>query len=189
MDMKKIIAFMMSPLSLLAADYSSITREKYPDADVVCVEEIESVSYNADGTSETESEGWTKILTEKGRREESTITLNYSKRYGEAAITYVGAIGTNGVERVIDVSGTMSETTDNSSMSENIYDPLDRRIVCTVPGLAIGEVVHVKTRRKTLKSRVRDQWSDICVMAWTHPILKSTYKVKAPASRPLGVMV
>jgi transglutaminase-like putative cysteine protease len=183
--MKKIIAFMMSPLSLLAADYSSITREKYPDADVVCVEEIESVSYNADGTSETESEGWTKILTEKGRREESTITLNYSKRYGEAAITYVGAIGTNGVERVIDVSGTMSETTDNSSMSENIYDPLDRRIVCTVPGLAIGEVVHVKTRRKTLKSRVRDQWSDICVMEWTHPILKSTYKVKAPASRPI----
>ena len=74
--MKKIIAFMMSPLWLLAADYSSITREKYPDADVVCVEEIESVSYNADGTSETESEGWTKILTEKGRREESTITLN-----------------------------------------------------------------------------------------------------------------
>ena len=27
--------------------------------------------------------------------------------------------------------------------------------------------------------------SDICVMEWTHPILKSTYKVKAPASRPI----
>ena len=183
--MKKIIAFMMSPLAVSAADYGSVTRERFPDADVVCVEEVESVSYNADGTSETESEGWTKILTEKGRRSESTVTLNYSKRYGEAEIVYVGAIGTNGVERAIDVSGTMSETTDNSSMSENIYDPLDRRIVCTVPGLAVGEVVHVKTRRRTLKSRVRDHWSDVCVMEWTHPILKSTYKVKAPASRPI----
>ena len=166
-------------------DFNQVTRGKYPDADVVTVEERESVSYNPDGTSETECESWTKILTEKGRRGESTITLNYSKRYGEAEITYVGAVGADGRERAIDVKATTSETTDNSSMSENIYDPLDRRIVCTVPGLAVGEVLHVKTRRRTVKSRVRDQWSDIAVMEWTHPILKSVYEVKAPASRPI----
>ena len=183
--MRKTIAFLLAPLAASAADFASVTSEKYPDADVVTVEERESVSYNPDGTSETECESWTKILTEKGRREESTITLNYSTRYGEAAITYVGAVGTNGEERVIDVRATTSETTDNSSMTENIYDPLDRKIVCTVPGLAVGEVLHVKTRRKTSKSRVRDQWSDIAVMEWTHPILKSVYRVKAPGSRPI----
>jgi transglutaminase-like putative cysteine protease len=183
--MKKLIAIFLSPLTVLAADFTLVTRQQYPDADVVCLEENEFVSYNEDGTSETESESWTKILTEKGRRSESTITLNYSKRYGEAAITYVGAIGTNGVERIIDVSKTIAETTDNSSMAENIYDPLDRRIVCTLPGLSIGEIVHVKIRRKTLKSRVQDHWSDVSIMEWTHPILKSVYKVKAPPSRPI----
>lgn len=183
--MKKIIAFVLSPLAVLAAGYPDVTRAKFPDADVVTIEDIENVSYNPDGTSLTECESRTKILTEKGRRSESTITLHYSKRYGEAAITYVGAVGTNGVERRIDVSATTTETTDNSSMSANIYDPLDRKIVCTVPGLAVGEVLHVKTRRKTTKSRVQDQWSDISVMEWTHPILKSVYRVKAPASRPI----
>jgi hypothetical protein len=168
-----------------AADFGEITAAKYPDADTVTAEEREYVSYNPDGTGETVSESWTKILTEKGRREESTVTLSYSKRYGEASIVYVGAIGADGRERAIDVSATTVETTDNSSMSENIYDPLDRKIVCTVPGLAIGEVLHLKCRRKTLKSRVRDQWSDISVMEWTHPILKSVYQVKAPPLRPV----
>ncbi len=175
----------MAPLAAFALDFNAVTREKYPDADVVTVEDREYVSYNPDGTSETRSESWTKILTEKGRRGESTINLNYSKRYGEAEIVYVGAVGADGKERVIDVRATTSETTDNSSMSENIYDPLDRKIVCTVPGLAVGDVLHVKTRRKTVKSRVRDHWSDVAVMEWTHPILKAVYQVKAPASRPI----
>ena len=183
--MKMMLMIVLVPMLTLAADFGEITSRKYPDADVVTVEEREFVSYNPDGTSETVSESWIKILTEKGRREESTVTLNYSKRYGEASIVYVGAIGADGKEREIDVSSTTVETTDNSSMSANIYDPLDRKIVCTVPGLAVGEVLHLKRKRKTLKSRVRDQWSDISVMEWTHPILKSVYQVKAPPSRPI----
>ena len=162
-----------------------VTCRRFPDADAVQLDEIERVRYNPDGTYEQTDECWTKILTEKGRREESSLTLDYSRRYGEAAIVYVGAIGTNGQERAIDVSATTSDKTDNSAMSANIYDPLDRKIVCTVPGLKIGETLHVKTRRKTTKPRCQDKWADISVMEWRTPILKSTYEVTAPAARPL----
>ena len=183
------LSFVFCLLSFVAVagdrDSTDITCERYPDADAVIVNEVEKVKYNPDGTYEQTDECWTKILTEKGRRSESSLSLDYSKRYGIAAITYVGAIGTNGVERAIDVSATTKDSTDNSSMSSNIYDPLDRKIVCTIPGLKIGETLHVKTMRKTTKPRCQDKWADLSVMEWSQPIVRSTYEVTAPASRPL----
>ena len=166
-------------------DSTGITTARFPDADAVTVDEIEKVKYNPDGTYEQTDECWTKILTEKGRRSESSFSLDYSKRYGEAAIVFVKAIGTDGVEREIDVSATTKESTDNSSMASNIYDPLDRVITCTIPGLKVGETLHVKTMRKTTKPRCENKWADLSVTEWTHPIVKSTYEVTAPAARPL----
>lgn len=162
-----------------------ITTARFPDADAVTVDEIEKVKYNSDGTYEQTDERWTKILTERGRREESSMSLEYSQRYGEAKILFVKAIGTDGIEREIDVSKTTKESTDNSSMASNIYDPLDRTITCTIPGLKIGETLHVKTMRKATKPRCENKWADLSVMEWSHPIVKSTYEVTAPASRPL----
>ncbi len=168
-----------------ATDANEVTCEKYPDADAVLVDDVSRIAYNPDGTYVETSESWTKILTEKGRREESTVTLHYSKRYGTASVDFVGIVGTNGVERTVDVSATTRESTDNGSMSANIYDPLDRRIVCTVPGLGVGETLHVKTTRRALKPRCVGQWSDLAVFAWSNPILRSRVEIRAPAARPL----
>ena len=169
----------------MAAVAADVTTERFPDADAVLLDEVRHVEYNPDGTYETTDESWVKILTEKGRREESSVSLRYSRRYAEAEIVFVEAIGEDGAVRRIDVSATTKESTDNSSMSENIYDPLDRKIVCTVPGLKIGETVHVKTRRRALKPRCEGKWSDIAVLEWSIPILRSTFEVVAPPSRPI----
>ena len=182
----------LSVFAALAADNrtidqseQSINSQRFPDADIVTVDEIEKVRYNPDGTYEQTDEWWTKILTEKGRREESSLSLDYSKRYGEAKIVFVKAIGADGVEREIDVSKTTKDSTDNSSMSVNIYDPLDRRIVCTIPGLKVGETVHAKTMRRTTKPRCEGKWADLAVMEGTYPIVRSTYEVTSPAALPL----
>ena len=185
---KKVNVVLIIIVSALAASLlhaEEITPERFPDSDVVIVEDISTAQYNPDGTCVETSESYNKILTEKGRREESEFELGYSKRYGEAKVLYVGAIDENGVEREIDVSATTSESTDNGSMSANIYDPLDRRIVCTIPGLKIGETLHIKTMRKVFKARCENKWSDLSVMEWTAPILKSTYTVIAPKELPL----
>ena len=170
--------------SIVRAD-DAVTTERYPDADSVIADSVTRVSYNPDGTYYYEDESWIKILTEKGRREESSLSVRYSKRYATAGILYVGAIDKDGVERRIDVSATTSEATDNSSMGENIYDPLDRRIVCTIPGIKVGETVHTKTFRKTFKPRCENKWADVSIMEWTMPVVKSTWEIVAPAARPL----
>ena len=182
---KVLLSSVFCLLSFVGFSSDDVTSARFPDADVVTVDEIEKVRYNPDGTYEQTDECWTKILTEKGRRSESSMSLDYSKRYGEARILFVKAIGVDGVEREIDVSKTTKESTDNSSMASNIYDPLDRVITCTIPGLKIGETLHVKTMRKATQPRCKDKWADLSVMEWSHPIVKSTYEVTAPASRPL----
>ena len=167
----------------------AITTERYPDADSVLVDSVTRVSYKPDGNYYMEDENWVKILTEKGRREESSLSMRYSKRYATAGVLYVGAIAADGTERQIDVSATTSEATDNSSMSENIYDPMDRNIVCSIPGLKVGETVHTKIFRKTFKARCENKWSEVSVMEWTQPIVRSSWEIVAPAERPLRRIV
>ncbi len=164
---------------------AEVTKERFPDADAVVLDECEKVSYRPDGSYDMTEECVTKILTEAGRREESSLSLDYSKRYGEAQILYVGTVAADGSERQIDISKTMKEATDNSSMSSNIYDPLDRKITAMIPGLKIGDVLKVKTRRKMLKPRCQGKYADISVMEWSHPILRSTFEVTAPKELPL----
>ena len=89
-----------------ADEWDDVTCESYPDADAVLLDSRSEVRYNADGTYEESCESWTKVLTEKGRRSESSITQSYSKRYGSAEIVYVGVVGTSGEERVVVIDGT-----------------------------------------------------------------------------------
>ncbi|MBR3221892.1 MAG: chromate transporter [Kiritimatiellae bacterium] len=186
---KKANAVLLIVLSAFAALVlradEPVTSARFPDADAVIVDETERVRYNPDGTYESIEERWTKILTEKGRRDESTLRLDYSRRYGEAEIAFVRAVGEDGREREIDVSATTKESTDNGLMASNIYDPLDRQIVCTIPGLKVGDTLHVKMRRTAKKPRCRDKWADLSVMEWKVPIVRGVYEVTAPPDRPL----
>ena len=164
---------------------ADVTTGRFPDADAVLVEDVTRIAYRPDGTFIETCESRTKVLTEKGRREERTIRLDYSKRYGEASVDSVVVVGTNGVSRRIDVAANSKEATNNGLMAENIYDPLDRQIVCQIPDLEVGETVCVKTTRRGLKPRCRDQWSGLELLEATCPILDARVEIVAPKERPL----
>ena len=168
--------------------YSHVTVDKYPDADAVLVDSVEETRYKPDGTYVSEDYNTVKILTEKGRREESVISLSFNARYGTAEILEVKVTSADGTVRDVDFAKTTKEATDNSSVSANIYDPMDRKIVCTIPGLKIGDVVFYRTRKEVKMSRVKDHYANISVFEWTCPILKQTVRIIAPKERPLKRM-
>ena len=169
----------------LAVPTEEVTCARFPDADSVLVDGLDETRYEADGRYVTESRNVIRILTEKGRREESVITLDYNARYGRASIVSVARLAADGTEEPIDVSATTKDATDNSSTGANIYDPLDRRITCTVPGLKVGDTLCYRTRREAEKTRVKDQFADISVFEWTCPILRQEVRITGPVSRPL----
>ena len=176
------LVFALCAFSALADD---ITVEKYPDADVVLVDERIETVYQADGTYVTTEEDWKKALTERGRRSLSSLSIGYSLRYGKGEILLVEIIDADGKVRAVDFASTLKEATDNSSTAANIYDPLDKVLSCSIPGIKIGETLHVKTRRTVTKSRVKDQWADMEIFESTMPIVRTSVRIDGPLSRPL----
>ena len=176
------IVFALCSLSAFADD---ITAEKYPDADVVLVDERVETTYQADGTYVSTEEDWKKALTERGRRSLSSLSIGYSLRYGKGEILLVEIIDAEGKVRAVDFASTLKEATDNSSTSANIYDPLDKVLSCSIPGIKVGETLHVKTRRTVTKSRVKDQWADMEIFESTMPIVRTSVRIDGPLSRPL----
>jgi len=183
--MSAMTLIFVSAVLATVARADDVTLEKYPDADAVVLEQREYSRYNPDGTFSATDEIWIKVLTEKGRRDESVLNLSYSKRYGTARVDFVGVIGTNGVERAIDFANTTKDVSDNSSMAENIYDSMARKLTCTVPEVKLNETVHYKYTRTVDQSRIENQYASSSVMEWECPILKSSVVLDAPKERPL----
>lgn len=169
----------------VAAAAARATAACFPDADSVVVDDRFHTRYEADGTDVAWEDEWVKILTEKGRRAHATVSLDFSARYGDAGLLAVEIVGTNGVVRPVDVARTLKTATDNAALAANIVDPLDRTLSCAVPGLAVGEIRHVRLWRRTRKPRMRGAWADTTLLEQTSPILSAVVTVDAPAARPL----
>ena len=170
---------------LLPAVAAGITRMDYPDADTVVIDDCTRVEYAADGTYTVENDEKILALTEKGRRSLRTVTIGVSRRYGDAEIVKIEIIGTNGTVRTVDFRKTLKEATDNSSVSANIYDPLDRKISCAVPGMEVGEIRRVVTRERMLKPRMKDAFAFGALFEAMRPIVSSSLEIVQPKDRPI----
>lgn len=166
-----------------AAEQATVRR--FPDADTVTIDDRIHTAYEPDGSDVTWDDEWMKALTEKGRRSLASVTLDFNARYGDATIQCVEIVGTNGHVRVVDFARTMKVATDNSSMGSNIVDPLDKKVSCAVPGLAVGEIRHVRFCRRQFKSRMKGAWADVNSLEYTAPILSTVVSVDQPAERPI----
>ena len=182
---KASIKALMFAVSLAASTAGGITRMDYPDADTVVVDYRTHVEYAADGTYVVENDERILALTERGRRSLRSVTIGVSRRYGDAEIVKVEIIGTNGVARSVDFRRTLKEATDNSLTSSNIYDPLDRKISCAVPGMEIGEVRRVVSRERVLKPRMRDAFAYGMMFESMRPIVRASLEIVQPKERPI----
>lgn len=164
---------------------SSATAQKFPDADSVVLDSVTLMSYNEDGTYTLADDTYSKILTEKGRREESVATIPFNAHYGNARILKAQIIKGDGSVREIDIGKNSKVMTDAGMMSENIYDPNDKLLSVSYPGLETGDIVRLAFKRTATKARVPGAWSDYQVMESVSPILRYTYHILAPKSLPL----
>ncbi len=188
---KNLRSAVAAALAIVAANAFAISPEtealrlKYPDADSVLLDMSEDIAYNPDGTYVCDSRDTLHILTEKGRREDSEIDMRFSRRYCNGEIISVTVTSEDGTVREIDVPSIVKEATDNSSASENIYDPMARKLVCSIPGVKVGDKISYHTRRTVFASRIQDQWADTRVLEWSCPIVNASIRIKSPAERPL----
>jgi hypothetical protein len=164
---------------------NAITTAAYPDCDMATVEQHSVRVYRADGTGEAQDELFEKVLTEKGRRANRTLSLSFMLPYSTVAVPTLEIIKPDGKVEPVDVSANSKETIDDSQMSMNIYDPNDKILQVNIPKLEIGDVVHSVTRTTTERSIIPGVFSEENLFEANGLIRHMTYQVFAPADQPL----
>ena len=169
---------------ILAAS-AAVTSEAYPDADTVLLDSVTFDRYNPDGTSVTYDDTYTKVLTEKGKRDARTDSLHFNVVYATNEIVAAEIIKPDGTVHPVDLERNSSVMIDPSDMRSNIYDPNFKILRVSYPGLEIGDIVRLAFRRTEYKVRVPDMWSEYQVFENSAPLLRYTYMVSAPDERPI----
>lgn len=173
-----------SPATVIAEAHA-VTHERFPDADTVLTYNLVHEHYNPDGTAESWDDEYITILTEKGRREVGSQSVFFCVSYGTATVVRVEIYKPDGRVASIDVERQSRVMIDPGQMDANIYDPNNKILTLTIPGLEMGDTCHIITHRTTHKARVPDAWSDYTLFEYTSPIIALDYEISAPAERPL----
>jgi transglutaminase-like putative cysteine protease len=170
------------PVMAAAAE---ITPAKYSDCDSATVDQKSVRVYRADGAGECQDEIFTKVLTEKGRRDNRTLAEYFMLPYTTAEVTSLEIIKPDGMVVPVDVAANSKESIDDSQMAENIYDPNMRVLQVNIPSLDIGDVIHSVARQTIERPFIAGEYAEENIFEGEGFIRHITYEVHAPADRPL----
>ncbi len=173
------------------ADAVAATATVFPDADTVVVARSVHVAYAADGTYVQWHEEYRKILTERGRRANRTLSSHFTIPYQQpedCTVPLLEVIAADGSTRTIDVAAQQKVMTDPSSMGSNIYNPNRKIRRINVPGLGVGDTLHMVFFDRIVKPRMVDTFGDFVTFEGTAPIVRADYTVLAPTKRPLSAI-
>jgi transglutaminase-like putative cysteine protease len=162
-----------------------VTATRFPNCDEATVDEKTIEIYHADGTAENQDETFTKVLTEKGRHENTVISLNFLLPYFTVQVARLEVIKPDGRVIPVNISANSRESIDNSQMKENIYDPNSRILQVNIPGLEIGDVVHTVTRTTIERPIIPNEFSDEFMFEGQGYIRHISCEIRGPAGLPL----
>ena len=163
----------------------TVTAVHFPDADRVLVDDHVFEIFEKNGTSIHWDDEYSKVLTEKGRRDASSSQLAFNVHYGTAMVCRAEIIKPDGRVIPIDTATYSRIMTEPGQMGSNIYDPDNKILSFSLPGVEIGDLYHLFTCSITTKARMPDTWSDYSVFEFDMPIVKLDYDISAPPDRPI----
>lgn len=172
-------------LQRVAKEAKDATAARFPDADRVLVNDRVLETYEKDGTSIHWDDEYTRILTEKGRRDASEFEFFFDAHYGTAMVVRAEILKPDGRVVPIDTAAYSRIMTEQGQMGMNIYDPNYKTLSLSLPGIEIGDTYHILTCEVTHKAIFPGTWSGYSVFEADMPILRLDYAVSSPPELPL----
>ena len=163
---------------------AEITAAKYPDSDDVAVDGKLMRIYHADGTAESQDETFTKVLTEKAKRNNRTITRGFMLPYSTVSVVRLEILHPDGTALPVDVAANSKESIDDSQMQSNIYDPNSKILQVNIPQLEIDDTIHLVVRTTTERPIIPGEYSSQDVFEGGY-IRHLSYEIRAPQEKPL----
>ena len=127
------------------------TRNDYPNADVVVIEDIDSISYDSTGIFDNYNYSLTKILTMKEARNMSEVSIGYDQQVMDLQIVYVRVIKTDSTVILVSDSSILDETMPGYSEQDIFWSNLRQKTI-NLPKLAMGDAIETVIRYKGLQA-------------------------------------
>ncbi|WP_040546497.1 DUF3857 domain-containing protein [Pedosphaera parvula] len=174
----------VNPNKVLTAA-AEITLAKYPDCDEATVEQKMVRVYRPDGTGEGQDETFVKVLTEKGKRNNRTLSLYFTLPYSTEEVVKIEVMKPDGETFLVDVAANSKEMINDSQMQMNIYDPNSRVLRVNIPKVEIGDVIHSITRQRIQRPYIPGEFAEENIFEGDGYIRHLSYEVHSPVDRPL----
>ncbi|HXQ80351.1 MAG TPA: DUF3857 domain-containing protein [Opitutaceae bacterium] len=178
----------LDPKQVLAAA-AEINLAKLPDCDDATVDQKSMRVIREDGTAETQDEVFTKVLTEKGKRDNNTLSLGFVIPYSTVSVPRLEIIKPSGEVVPVDVAANSKESINDSQMRENIYDPNSKVLRVNIPKLDIGDIVHVVMRETITRPIIPGEYAEDFMFEDNGYNRHIALEVRMPADKPLRQVV
>ncbi len=172
-------------LKQVQAAAADVNPAKLPDCDEATVDQKSMRVVHEDGTAEVQDETFTKVLTEKGKRNNNTVNLGFMIPYSTAEVTRLEVIKPGGEVVPVDVAANSKESIDDSQMQANIYDPNVKVLRVNIPGLEIGDIVHSVVRSTVTRPFIPGEYAEDFMFEGVGFVRHLALDVRMPADKPL----
>ncbi|MHC9544102.1 MAG: DUF3857 domain-containing transglutaminase family protein [Vulcanimicrobiota bacterium] len=160
---------------------------EYPDADSIIIKEDIEITYQDNGDYTTRERSLIKILTENGKKDYSTLTFSYHRRYQNVEIPSASVIYPDGTLFEIP-KDAVKDTTEAETQEMNIFEENFRQKSVTVPSLSVGCSIAYEAVTTT-KALLKDNYTDAFMFQGSEPLLSKKVTINGPSSRPLHYIV
>lgn len=164
-------------------------EKKLPESAMILLYDRETVTVNPDGTYTCSDECRYKVLNYEGLKQLQKLTFHFNTSYGTLQITHLALVKPDGRKIIIDAGKNSVVSTESSQLDSAIFDPAQKVLTVTVPGLETGDILEVTTLEKQTKPRLPGHFSDIAVLQADFPIEYYEYIVDMPENKPLNFII
>ena len=189
MKIKLLILFLLSFGALFAqkTDYNTainllqkVKASDYPESNTVLIENNET-NINQQCIGNSVSETYTKILTEQGKKRSSQVFFSFDSNYDSLAVNLIEIIKPDGSKKVVDSKKILHKISQSAfSGSSNIYTETGWILTGSVPGIEVGDIIHIIKNDITHKARMENNFFDRIDVENYSTILKYYYILNAP---------
>src|ERR1035438_7583942 len=176
----------LKQVEVAAAD---VNLARLPDCDEAVVDEKSMRVVREDGTAEVQDETFLKVLTEKGKQNNNTVSLGFMIPYSTAEVPRLEVIRPSGEVLPVDVAANAKESIDDSQMEMNIYDPNSKVLRVNIPGLEIGDIVHAVVRSTITRAFISGEFAEDYIFEGGGYIRHLSLELHLPADKPLRQVI
>ena len=197
MKIKLLILFLLSFGVLFAqkTDYNTaisllqeIKASDYPESTTILIKNNET-NINEECLGNDETETYTKILTEQGKKRKSQLYFFFDSDYDSIDVKLIEVIKPDGAKTQLDPTKILHKISQSSfSGFSNIYSETGWILTGSVPDIEVGDIIHIIKNDITHKARMENNFFDRIGVENYSAILKYYYILNAPKDLKIDVI-